>query len=223
MALTYQAPKYDDSYRKLAEKQIGATYEAQRQAYNAQAEKDRAFQLGEAQKTQQSALKQAYINRLQNEKQLNQNLAMSGIRGGATETSNLRLANMYGQARAAANTDYSNSVNQINQSIDRNKFEYGLDLDARKAEEIQNQANAMWQAAREDKLNEWNSTQEYWNNYYADYYSGTSKKAADKALKSAKKKYEAAKKKGDQAAMSRIKQQIRGITNRLGVIANSKK
>ena len=220
MALTYTAPKYDEKkYRQGIDTSF---YTNAINNYKAQAEKDRATQLGEAQKAQQSALKQAYIQRAQNQKQLNQNLAMSGIRGGMTETANLNLANQYGQARAAANTDYANSVNQINQAIDRNIFDYQSDMESRAEEYRQNQANARWQADREDSLNEYNSTQDYWNNYYLDYYSGTSKKSADKALKTAKKKYEAAKKKGDQAAMARIKQQIRGIQNRLGVIANSK-
>ena len=217
MAVTYTAPQYDDSYRKKIENQIGSAYDAQKAAYNAQAEKDRATQLGEAQKTQASALKQAYINRLQNQNKLNQNLAMSGIRGGMTETANLNLANQYGQARAAANSDYSNSVNQINQSVDRNKFEYGLDLDSRREEAIQNQANALWQAAREDSLNEYNSQNEFWNNYYLDYYSGASKKTVQKALKTAQKALANAK---TDAERIRIQQQIRGIQNRLGVINN---
>ena len=217
MAVTYTAPQYDDSYRKKIENQIGSAYDAQKAAYNAQAEKDRATQLGEAQKTQASALKQAYINRLQNQNKLNQNLAMSGIRGGMTETANLNLANQYGQARAAANTDYANSVNQINQSVDRNKFEYGLDLDSRREEAIQNQANALWQAAREDSLNEYNSQNEFWNNYYLDYYSGASKKTVQKALKTAQKALANAK---TDAERIRIQQQIRGIQNRLGVINN---
>ena len=219
MAVTYTAPQYDNSYRKKIENQVGAAYDAQKTAYNAQAEKDRALQLGEAQKNQQSALKQAYVTRLQNQQRLNNNLAISGIRGGMTETANLNLANQYGQARAAANTDYTNSVNQINQSIDRNKFEYGLDVDSRKEEAIQNQANAMWQAAREDSLNEWNAQNEYWNNYYMDMFSGSSKKTIEKEYKKAQKELKAAK---TPAEKLRIQQKIRGIRNRLGVIANSK-
>lgn len=217
MAVTYTAPQYDDSYRKKIENQIGSAYDAQKLAYNQQAEKDRATQLGEAQKNQQAALKQAYINRVQNQQKLNQNLAMSGIRGGMTETANLNLANQYGQARAAANTDYANSVNSINQSIDRNKFEYGLDVDSRKEEAIQNQANALWQARREDTLNEYNSQNELWNNYYLDYYSGASQKTLQSALKSAQANYKKAK---TDAQRLQILQQIRGIQNRLGVIAN---
>ena len=219
MAVTYTAPDYNDSYRKKIENQIGATYDAQKTAYNEQAEKDRATQLGEAQKTQQAALKQAYITRLQNQQTLNNNLAQAGIRGGMTETSNLRLTNQYGQARAAANSDYANSVNSINQNIDRNKFEYGLDVDSRKEEAIQNQANALWQADREDSLNEYNSVNEYWNNYYLDLYSGLSKKQVEKELKKINKNINNAKTPEEKIRWQQAK---RALGYRRGVIANSK-
>ena len=216
--ITYKAPEYDeDKYRSGINTQF---YQDAADRYKAQAEQQRATQLGEAQKQQQSALKQAYITRLQNQNALKQNLAQQGIRGGATETSNLRLANIYGQARAAANSDYSNSVNQINQATDRNIFDYQSDMESRAEEYRQNQANARWQAEREDTLNEYNSAVEYWNNYYLDYYSGYSKKDAKKALEKAKNALKEAESKGDTQAQLRIQQQIRGIQNRIGVIKN---
>ena len=217
MAVTYTAPAYDEKkYRQGIDTSF---YQNAINNYTAQANKERQTQLGEAQKTQQSALKQAYVTRLQNQQKLNQNLAQAGIRGGMTETANLNLANQYGQARAAANADYANSVNQINQNTDRNIFDYTSDMQSRAEEYRQNQANARWQAAREDSLNEWNSTQEYWNNYYMDKYSGFSKKEAQKALKQLHKDYNNAK---TTAEKMRINQAIRGVSNRLGVIANSK-
>lgn len=213
MAITYVAPEYDEKkYRQGIDTSF---YNNAINNYKAQAEQQRATQLGEAQKAQQSALKQAYINRVQNQQKLNQNLAQAGIRGGTTETANLNLMNQYGQARAAANTDYSNSVNQINQAIDRNIFDYQSDMESRAEEYRQNQANARWQAAREDSLNMWNSTQEYWNNYYMDFYSGYSKKDAKKAYKTAEANL---KKATSDAEKQRILQQIRGIKNRLGVL-----
>lgn len=215
MAVTYVAPEYDEKkYRQGIDTSF---YNNAINNYKAQAEKQRATELGEAQKTQQSALKQAYIQRAQNQQKLNQNLAQAGIRGGMTETANLNLANQYGQARMAANTDYANSVNQINQATDRNIFDYQSDMESRAEEYRQNQANARWQAAREDSLNQYNSAQEYWNNYYLDYYSGYSKKNVQKALKTAEKNLKNAK---TDAERIRIQQQIRGIQNRLGVIAN---
>lgn len=217
MAVTYTAPKYDEKkYRQGIDTSF---YTNAVNQYTAQANKERQTQLGEAQKNQQSALKQAYVTRLQNQQRLNNNLAQAGIRGGMTETANLNLANQYGQARAAANSDYANSVNQINQSTDRNIFDYRMDMDSRAEEYRQNQANARWQADREDSLNQYNAAQEYWNNYYLDYYSGASKKTVQKALKTATANYKKAK---TDAEKSRILQQIRGIQNRLGVIANSK-
>ena len=217
MAVTYKAPDYDDEkYRK----NINTDYYDQAiNQYKQQAETQRATQLAQAQKTQESALKQAYINRVQNQNQLEQNMARAGIRGGATETANVRLANVYGNARAAANTDYSNSVNSINQAVDQNIMDYTMDMQSRAEEYRQNMAQARWQADREDSLNEYNAANEYWNNYYLDYYSGYSKDKLNKALKKAKKKLKKAK---TPAQKLRIQQQIRGMQNRRGVIKNSK-
>ena len=119
---TLKSPAYDESkYRKGINTSY---YDNAIKTYTQQANTDRANQIGDAQKTQQANLRQAYVNRLQNERTLQNNLAQSGIRGGATETANLRLANTYGQARAAANADYANSVNSINRAIDQNIADY---------------------------------------------------------------------------------------------------
>lgn len=215
MAVTYTAPAYDEKkYRQGIDTSF---YTNAVNNYTAQANKERATQIGEAQKNQQSALKQAYVTRLQNQQRLNNNLAQAGIRGGMTETANLNLANQYGQARAAANTDYTNSVNQINQATDRNIFDYRSDMESRAEEYRQNQANARWQADREDSLNQYNSAAEYWSNYYLDYYSGYGKKDLKKALKTAEANYKNAK---TDAQRLQYLQQIRGIRNRQGVIAN---
>ena len=215
---TYKAPEYDeDKYRSGISTQF---YRNAIDRYRGQAEQQRAAQLGEAQRNQQSALKQAYVTRLQNEKKMNENLATQGIRGGATETANLRLANQYGQARAAANSDYLNSVNQINQSINQNIADYQSDMESRAEEYVQNQANARWQAEREDSLNEYNSSVEYWSNYYMDFYSGYSKKDAKKAAKKVEARLKEAQAKGDAQEIMRLQQQMRGIRARLGVIKN---
>ena len=103
MAITYQAPDYDDKKYRSG---VNTDYYTQAvENYKKQQEQNRATQLAAAQKAQQSALKQAYITRLQNQQKLQQSLATSGIRGGATETANIRLANQYGLARNTANTD----------------------------------------------------------------------------------------------------------------------
>lgn len=216
MAITYKAPEYDnEKYRKGAIDT--SAYDKQLEMFKQQAETNRATQLGEAQKQQQSALRQAYVTRLQNQKALNQNLAQSGIRGGMTETANLNLANQYGTARANANSTYANSVNSINQAVDQSVAEATMDIESKREQAIQDQANARWQADREDSLNEYNSVADYWYNYYTDYYSGVKKKKLDKLLKEAQANYDSA-----TTDMDRLRylQQIRGIQARRGVIAN---
>lgn len=217
MATTYKAPTYDD--KKYSKGINTSYYQNAINKYTEQANKQRASQIGEAQKQQQGALKNAYLQRVQNQRTLANNMAAQGIRGGATESSNIRLANQYGQAVQAANTDYTNSVNAINQNIDQNIFDYTSDMQSRAEEYRQNLAQARWQAKREDSLNEYNASNEYWNNYYLDYYSGVDKKKLDKELKKAKKQLKKAK---TQAQKIRIQQKIRGIQNRRGVIKNAK-
>ena len=214
MATPYQAPAYDENKYRQG---INTSYYDQAiKNYTNQANIDRANQIGEAQKTQQANLRNAYINRLQNEKNLNQRLATQGIRGGATETANLNLMNQYGQARQSANTDYANSVNQINQNIDRNIFDYTSDMNSRAEEYRQNLAQAKWQAEREDQTNEVARQTEYWSNYYTNYYSGFSKKDAKKAVKALEKQLGAT---TDPIARIKIEQAISGAKARLGVIA----
>ena len=215
MALTYKAPDYDDKKYRSG---VNTDYYTQAvDAYRKQQEQNRETQLAAAQKTQQSALKQAYITRLQNQQKLQQSLATSGIRGGATETANIRLANQYGLDRNNANTNYANSVNDINKNIDQNIADYQSDMESRAEEYRQNMAQAKWQADREDSLNEFNSVADYWNNYYTDYYSGVSKKNLNKYLKKAKANYKKAK---TDTGKLRYLQQIRAIQARRGVIAN---
>lgn len=212
--------------------------------YTKQANTQRNTQLGEAKKTQQAALKQAYVQRAQNERALQDNLAMAGIRGGATETANLRLANTYGQARAAANSDYANSVNQINLAANQNIADYTADMKSRAEEYRQNTAQARWQAAREDAANKYNAAvekekfayqkkqdaqtikreetarqTEYWSNYYINKYSGYSEKSLKKAEKDIKSKLAKAK---TPYAKIRWQQALAGIGARRGVIATSK-
>ena len=225
---TYKPPAYNE---KKYSKGINTSYYTNAiNDYTKQANAHRQFQLAEAQKTQQANLRQAYVNRVQNQRTLNQNLATSGIRGGATETSNLRLANQYGQAVGQANSDYSNSVTNINRTVDQNIRDYTSDMKSRAEEYRQNQMNARWQAAREDYSNKFNAAREdktnetarqteYWSNYYINLYSGYKKKDLKKAEKEIKAKLKKAK-----TAYQKIRYQqaLAGIGARRGVIATSK-
>ena len=217
MATAYQAPDYDEKKYRAG---INTDYYKNAvNQYTADANAERTRQISEAQKTQQANLRNAYVNRLQNEQRMNNQLAMAGIRGGATETANLNLMNQYGQARSAANTDYANTVNQINTTTDQNIRDYRNDMDSRAEEYRQNLAQARWQAEREDKTNEVARQTEYWSNYYTNYYSGFSKKDANKAVKNLSAQL---KKTKDPMERMRIQQAISGAKARLGVIATSK-
>lgn len=185
--------------------------------YKQQQETNRQQQIADAGQTRDAALRQAYINKMQSQQNLNKNLTQQGIRGGATETSNLRLATAYGNQRAAANSDYANSVTSINRGIDQNIADYTSDMQSRAEEYRQNLAQARWQAEREDATNEQNRLTDYWSNFYQNYYSGYSKKDAKKALKKAEANLAKA---TSEAERIRIQQQIAGIQARRGVIAN---
>lgn len=239
----YKPPTYDEA--KYSRGIDTSFYTNASNRFATQANRQRAMQIGEAQKQQQAALRQAYINRAQNQMALNNNLAMAGIRGGATETSNLKLANVYGQAVGAANSDYANSVNAINQNIDQSIFDYQQDMAARAEEYRQNQANARWQAAREDYANKYKARQEneekkynrrqaeeekkytrkqaekqaeteYSFNYYNNLYSGYSKKKVKSIIKDLDKKIKKAKGK----EKIRLQQRRAAAGARLGVIKN---
>ena len=185
--------------------------------YKTQQEANRQQQISDAATNRDAALRQAYINKMQNQQNLKNSLAQQDIRGGATETSNLRLATAYGNQRAAANADYANSVTSINRGIDQNIADYTSDMESRAEEYRQNLAQARWQAEREDATNEQNRLTDYWSNFYQNYYSGYSKKDAKKALKTAEANLKKAK---TEAERIRIQQQIAGIQARRGVIAN---
>ena len=244
--VAYKPPAYDE---KKYSKGIDTSYYTNAaEKFKQQANANRATQIGEAQRQQQSNLRNAYVTRLQNQKAMNQNLATAGIRGGATETAGLRLASQYGQAVNAANSDYANSVNAINQNIDQSINDYTADMASRAEEYRQNQMNARWQAAREDysnkyntrredTINRWNAAREdvknkyerkqaetqrqteYWSNYYINKYSGYKKKDLKKAEKDIKAKLKKAKTPNQKI---RYQQALAAIGARRGVIATSK-
>lgn len=172
----YAGVKFNNNYRNNVDTSY---YKGAIDRYREYAEKNRATQLGQADETRKASLKQAYLTRAQNERQLRDNLAQSGIRGGASETAMMGLANQYGQARNAANTDYRNSVNSINQAIDQNIFDYTTDAEARAEEYRQNMANAQWQADREDYSNQWQAEENRnWNVWNAQNEANATNVAA---------------------------------------------
>lgn len=174
---------YDTSY-----------YDEEIKRYNQFADQQAAQQIEQAQKAAQGQLRQAYAQRMQNQKSLNQNLAMSGIRGGATETSNLNLMNQYGQQRSQINSDLANSVLGINTATAENKFNNMMQTESARREYIENREAEDRANAREDKqiayerkqLEEQQKEEKLTANYTAKYSKYFSEKKLKAALKKAK-------------------------------------
>ena len=162
----YKAPQWDNSYMDNVDTSY---YTNATNNYKDYAEKQRTTQLGEAQKNQENALKAAYLQKAQNERSLRDSMARAGIRGGATETSMMNLNNQYGQAQAAANSDYANSVNSINQAIDQNIFDYTNDMESRAQQYRENMGQAMWNADRDAYTAAYNIRRENDINNYNAY------------------------------------------------------
>ena len=110
-----------------------------------------AQKVKEAKDAANAQLKQAYVQRAQNQRTLNDNLAAAGIRGGATETANIRLANQYGSAVSSINSGLTNSINDINRTAEQTKLAYKQDIDAKKQQYVEDMEREQRQNARQDK------------------------------------------------------------------------
>lgn len=109
--------------------------------YTAQANKSAATQKKSVEADKQSQLKQSYVQRMQNQKTLNNNLARQGIRGGASETSNLNLATNYENNRNSINSAAQKSISDINKQTQENIFNYTQQTNAAKQEYLENRAS----------------------------------------------------------------------------------
>lgn len=98
--------------QRRAEEQMRAAQEAQRKAREeayqrsaAQQKTDYEFGQRQLNSATDSALQQAYINKMMSERTLDQQLAAQGIGGGAAETTIAGLLNNYGSSRNALETE----------------------------------------------------------------------------------------------------------------------
>lgn len=67
-----------------------------------------------------NSLKQAYINKMMSEKNIDQRMAAQGLSGGATETTRASMANNYGNARNEINTTTNNNLSQLEGQYNEN-------------------------------------------------------------------------------------------------------
>lgn len=128
--------------------------------YNKKVASDLAQQTQQAEATRQSNLQQSYIQRMQNQNALNNNLAQQGIRGGMSETANLNLMNTYNANRNTINSDYATQVTNLQTNANDNKFNYEQQMKTAQAEYLQNK-----QAEEQQLMND------YYNSRFAKYYS----------------------------------------------------
>lgn len=98
--------------QRRAEEQMRAAQEAQRKAREeayqrsaAQQKTDYEYGQGQLNSATDSALQQAYINKMMNQRTLAQQLAAQGIGGGAAETTTAGMLNSYGSSRNALETE----------------------------------------------------------------------------------------------------------------------
>lgn len=103
--------------QERAEAQLKAAQEAQRkareEAYNrsaAQQKTDYEYGQGQLNSATDSALQQAYINRMMQQRNLAQSLAAQGLNGGTSETTTAGLYNNYNNSRNALETERASQL-----------------------------------------------------------------------------------------------------------------
>ena len=214
-------PGYNDYYRQYYAGTNTSAYDRMLNDYNRSVDIDTARQIAAANANAKGQLRQAYVSRMQNQNQLNQNLAAAGIRGGATETANLNLMNQYGNTRSTINSNLSSSINDINRTAQQNKLAYKQDIDAKKQAYVENRQAEARQAAREEVNNARNRAIAREETLYnrkqtkrtqdVEKYTAWASKYYD--TKKLKKELEKAKKSGN-----KLKQQI--INARIGYLTS---
>lgn len=170
--MAYDTTRYDNLYKEFEKKQL-ADAERQKtqtaQDYNKQ-------------------LKEAYINRMQNQKMLNDNLTMAGIRGGATETSNLKLATNYQNTRNDLNQQKTRAMQDIDTNAQSNLFNYKQTNDAAKLSYIEQREAEDRQIAQANKEKAEAAQSDLWAAQYGSYYDIPSLNSAYNAAKTAEEK-----------------------------------
>ena len=132
-------------------------------------------------------LKQAYVSQVQNQRNLNNNLAQAGIRGGASESSMLNLANTYQNTRNSLNTEKASALQKIDTENEANKLEYKINNDTARLQYIEgreSEARSREQMLADEKRTRKQEIQTAaWTNKYSTYYSIKDLKAARKKAK----------------------------------------
>ena len=174
---------YKDYYKRYMGTLNTQAYDTLAKNYETSVNQNTQQQIAEANKAAQGQLRQAYITRVQNQRALQDSMAAAGIRGGASETSNLRLANQYGNTVGAVRSQLATSINDINRTAQQNILAYRQDIDAKKQQAIENRQSMAMQTAREDATLRRTQDIEKYTAKYSKYFDT---KQLKKLLKKAK-------------------------------------
>lgn len=112
-----------DAYLSWAAEQEAAQQRAREEAYQkatAQQKKNYDYALGQVNNATDDALREAYINRMLTERNLQQQLTAQGLNGGASETTTASMYNNYGNARNELERERQNQIGSISNTYQNN-------------------------------------------------------------------------------------------------------
>lgn len=148
LVYTQTATPYLDSYKKLA-----GAYNQQAQTDVANMETRREQDLSQSSAGYDNTARQNYINYMQAQKRLPSQLNAMGIRGGASESSLIRLGTNYGTNVATNEGARQSAADSIRQAYAQQISDYNKDLNERlaQAEATAEQNQINWEREQLDK------------------------------------------------------------------------
>lgn len=111
------------AYMAMISAQDAAQRKAREEAYQkaaAQQKSNYDYALGQVNNATNDALREAYINRMLTERNLQQQLTAQGLNGGASETTTASLYNNYGNARNELEKERQNQIGSISNTYQNN-------------------------------------------------------------------------------------------------------
>ena len=109
--------------KSIYDAQAEAQRRARRAAYDAAVSAQRAeynANVAKVNSAADKALREAYINKMQSQRIMGQQMAAQGLNGGYSETTAAGLQNNYGNARNALETERSGQLNDLNITLQNN-------------------------------------------------------------------------------------------------------
>ena len=112
-----------DNIRSAYERALAEQRRARQRAYDAAVSAQRAeydANVNKVNSQADKALREAYINKMQTQRTMGQQMAAQGLNGGYSETTAAGLQNNYGNARNALETERGKQLNDLNITLQNN-------------------------------------------------------------------------------------------------------